>query len=285
MSQPIAYTVEENLLRIKMDRNTKYLVVEGVDDIPKYECSLRSITNTVDFEPIHVGGKVAINKLVGECTSDNFIAIVDKDFDLPSLSVDERILVLGKYSIENYTFSMDILVPLLASTLNQTEATVKGWFSLDEWSAHVFNECRLLLRLFHYYQTIYTGDRQGWSKSFLLDGNDWSINKEKVEAVINNLLGNSIELDTVKGHQDFIGLDKIGFLAVFPGKMLMTSIYRYLKNKVKETYGNCKAFARKVQGELTFNLLSSNNLHRSSEFKNDMIKAIAFLTAAHSNNC
>ena len=42
MKKIIKYTGEENLIRIKMQKNTKFIVVEGEDDIPIYETIFNS---------------------------------------------------------------------------------------------------------------------------------------------------------------------------------------------------------------------------------------------------
>lgn len=55
------FTPEENLLRIEMDQGTKYVLVEGEDDIPKYEALLTKHSSFSRSHPFPTGSRLLLS--------------------------------------------------------------------------------------------------------------------------------------------------------------------------------------------------------------------------------
>lgn len=105
MSGMPRYNCDENFRRIKRQKTLKFVVVEGVDDVPIYESVLSYLSKDgVEYDVIHSEGKKNIKKFHDENPSlKNCIYIADKDFDDTRLPMD-NVVFLNRYSIENYFF-------------------------------------------------------------------------------------------------------------------------------------------------------------------------------------
>lgn len=103
------YTAEENIRRIMMEDGSKFILVEGEDDVHLYEASIKMMLvgreGAVEFIPVFGGGKTKISEFVQQTEQTNFIAILDRDFDISTPIMDQRVIYLDKYSIENYFFT------------------------------------------------------------------------------------------------------------------------------------------------------------------------------------
>ncbi len=120
MSSLPVYTADENLLAISMDKNQRFILVEGPFDLPIYEeladiiCKKHSIENNklITFG----GGKQKILDWMSKKDRSNVSIIFDMDFDFGNYNINKsNIFELRKYSIENYFFDMNVISPLLAS--------------------------------------------------------------------------------------------------------------------------------------------------------------------------
>ena len=205
----LSYSPAENINRILMDKNTKYVVVEGDSDIPKYESTIRALTNNiVDFEPVSLGCKDNIKSLLRDVKNNNFIAITDGDFDGHTMPKDARLIVLSRYSIENFIFCNNVITPLIANLVKTSEASTRTWFDIKEWIEHLHKKLPLLLRALFYYQNNVHTDRKSWTKADLFVNNCWKVCSIKVNALLNYLFDNNIPKAKIQAVESFKKLKK-----------------------------------------------------------------------------
>jgi len=176
----LAYTPDENINRIMMDRNTKYLVLEGVDDIPKYESAIKQIDVELDFQPIALGCKNKVLSLLSQVRNTNFVAIVDLDFDQVQMPTDSRLLTLKRYSIENYLISSTIINSFVGSLTNVPKNEVPLWLTINEWVSHTHEKLKGLIKTLHYYQTQVNTDRLSWNSVDLTTNGGWYFCDQKI---------------------------------------------------------------------------------------------------------
>ena len=189
MNKIIKFTGEENLIRIKMQKNTKFIVVEGEDDIPIYETIFNShiIENNlnIDFEVIYCGGKSKISRFVHSYAKNNFRAILDLDFDYHDRINDHRLKYLEVYSIENYYFNRIVLSYILANILKSNMKDVLSQLNITEWHTHINDECIDCLKHIYFYQKSYNEDKTKWSNLYICGDNGcWEVDKVKIDKII-----------------------------------------------------------------------------------------------------
>lgn len=261
------YTAEENLLRILMDKNTRYLLVEGPFDMPIFSEIVSIIVdkNRSITEPVTVygGGKNIILEWNKYYNPKNTAIILDMDFDHQTLELEsDNIIPLQKYSIENYFFDENVASPLIANLLTKNLRDVSENLSFDELRFHWSTELSELLHVLFYYQKIYAGDKSKWNSYFInQESGRWQICTIKVLT-----LKNSILTEMNKNYEDC----RTEFLKMypnfccpctyFPGKILMESFHRYLKstcNSEKKgaysTITNPKSLISNLAGRLVRN--------------------------------
>ncbi len=242
MSKLISYTGEENLMRIKMQKRTKFILIEGEDDIPIYESIFNSSAFekniNIDFEITFGGGKPKILDFIKRYQKKNFKAILDLDFDYNEKIVDSRTIYLDCYSLENYFFNKIVFSYLIANILKKNMNEVKEWLDISTWYNHVNSECILCLKYLFYYQKAYNGDRNKWSNTFIVSNNSiWKIDQIKINGLVAKIkeetnVGNiTIEEYFISTFPKFKCVSR-----VFPGKMLFVSFYRFIKQFLEKEY-------------------------------------------------
>ncbi|RBP79762.1 uncharacterized protein DUF4435 [Shewanella putrefaciens] len=186
MSKFPAYTAEENLMRIIMDKKTKYLLVEGPFDTAIYSEIVSVIIRkyNISHEPVTVygGGKQNILDWIEKQTPKNLSIILDMDFDNPDLEYKSKpIISLKKYSIENYFFDEEVAKPLVANLLSKSLNDIGESLSFSELKEHWDSRLMELMHVLFYYQKIYSGNKEKWNSKFINKGQgSWEICPERV---------------------------------------------------------------------------------------------------------
>ncbi|MGE4440074.1 MAG: DUF4435 domain-containing protein [Desulfomicrobium sp.] len=275
MKKILRYTEEENLTRIKMQKNTKFIIVEGADDVPIYETIFNShvieLSLDVDFEVVYGGGKSKITSFAQSYCKNNFRAILDLDFDHNEKISDHRLRYLDAYSIENYYFSRIVLSYLLANILKLKMKDVLAHVDLTEWHSHVNDECFCCLKHLYFYQKNYNYDKSKWSNMYICKDNGcWEIDKTKINLILTKIIDETCVTDQEIDdffNSTFPSYDKI--TKVFPGKMIFHSFYRYVKQYMEKNYSgifsanftNDKSFKNASTTYLKFNTECRKILH------------------------
>ncbi|QHI69616.1 DUF4435 domain-containing protein [Tichowtungia aerotolerans] len=230
------FTAEENLNRVLMDKKTRYLVVEGASDMPIYSevVDLLIEKHGLKHRPITVfgGGKPNILKWLDKEDPSNARVILDLDFDDPDEELArDCVYPLNKYSIENYFFDESVIIPLISHLLRRNPDDVSAAISIKELREHWSVELDELLPVLFYYQKVFDGDKERWTSVYLTgDHGDWKIASGRVQALKEQLLADmGIDFSTCK--KEFDSAFKSGWCPCinFPGKILMESFHRYLK--------------------------------------------------------
>jgi hypothetical protein len=273
------FTAEENLNRILMDKNTNYLLVEGAFDMPIYSevIDLLIDKHNLSGRPITVfgGGKSKIRTWLNNESPENVAVVLDRDFDDPELELSSDIITpLERYSIENYFFDKDVVVPLISLLLTRSSEDVEKLVSVELLKEHWAIKLNDLLPVIFYYQKVFLGDKDRWSNIFInREQGDWHLSEEKIEIIKLRLLADmEVDYETCKASFDEVFNTGWCPIVNFPGKILFESFRRYLKeicNDIRHgSYGsitNSKA--------LVVNLAS--RLIRNREFEAILLKAIA----------
>lgn len=262
----LEYTLEEKITRIKMDRNTKYLVVEGNDDIPKYENAIRSMTHELDFEPIAFGCKKNVLKLLDD-DSTNFVAIVDHDFDEFAVPNDERLIQLDCYSIENYIFDSQVMRALISCLTKTAQAIVANWFNLEEWKNHVYLKLKSFIKVLHFYQTKITTNRKEWNSADLTEHGKWLISEHKISTLSNFLFDDNIPTEELNLHDYVVAPDPDKLVRDFPGKLLIKSLYLFLKEKLLDQFGNVRQLTANINNFNCFGIFTSTFITQNASFR------------------
>lgn len=236
MNQIPSYTPEENLRRIKIQK-IKFVVVEGSDDVPIYESCLTSLApESADYDVIFSGGKINIKNFIQENNPENAIFIIDKDFH--DIEIEhERLISLRRYSIENYFICEDVICHALQFALNCKFSDIKNVFSLEQFMNEVSNAVSDLIKVIFYYQKnelskTFTGEAPKWSDEFLCDNSNWTLCRDKINFLISKLTSDKFTIDDAN---TFFAsqFNTSGNIAHdFPGKMLKTSLQRYIRNEI-----------------------------------------------------
>ncbi|MGR6778338.1 DUF4435 domain-containing protein [Moritella viscosa] len=262
------YTAEENLFRVLMDKNSKYLVVEGPFDMPIYEelLELLCARHVIVDKPITVfgGGKRKITTWAEKNTLSNTSIIFDMDFE-STLENSALITYLKRYSIENYFFDVEVISPLIAQLLTTSSRDVMGVLSLSDLISHWEAELKSLLPVLYYYQEIYSGDKEKWNNVFInQSGGDWQLCTNKVSQFTDSLLAD-MNVDYITCQHAFNEnfpaewCPKINF----PGKIILESFHRYLKffcNSEKSGSYGCISSPKALTTQLASRLINNPEL-------------------------
>jgi hypothetical protein len=282
MKKILQYTGEENLLRIKMQRNTKFILVEGEDDIPTYETIFNSHVIeqnlAVDYEIVYGGGKSKINSFAQSYGKNNFRAILDLDFDYHNKINDYRLKYLEAYSIENYYFNRIVLSYIIANIIKSSMRDVLPKLDITEWHTHINMECFDCLKHIYFYQKSYNEDKTKWSSLYICgDSGCWEIDKLKINRIVDKIKGETgvsdQEIDDFF-NSTFPTYDKIA--KVFPGKMLFTSFYRYVKQYMEKSYSG--VFGANFTNDKAFKNASTSYLKFNTECRRILLPVFNYLT-------
>ncbi len=277
------YDIEENLRRVGMQRRTKFVVVEGGDDVPIYESLVNAtLSEHIDFDVIHSGGKPRIQRFIEENKNiDNCIFIVDRDFDEIN-SDSQKLVYLERYSIENFYFCEDVIKSVVAMSLKIKKNSVYELMSLNEFLEH---NTPFLLRLFYaifYYQRVKVEmlneqniSTPGWSETFICMNNSWRICPGKINELIQKLYPDGYDEQLAIDYYQREYVSSGSILYDFPGKLLKVSLQRYLMDsvvKINPRYGS------KFSNTDTTCTLLMSNLHHSVGLKNNLQPVFDFLS-------
>jgi len=255
MLELLSFTADENLTRIIIDADTKYILVEGEDDVPIYDNIMISNRDVIscDYVVVHGGGKDIIKEFICTSRPSNVFAIFDRDFDYEFRIDFEKYIILEKYSIENYMFDLNVLTSCLSLALKKRVADIKESFNYDKWVGCLKDKLTKMLIILYYYQKKYDGIRDEWSSLFILDGggHNWEPSSTIIDGFISELLRRtSINIASAIRYfkRSSINIDHIDHY--FPGKMLFESFYRYSyvyaesvsKKKFKANYTNSESY-------------------------------------------
>ena len=273
------FTAEENLLRVTMDKNTRYLIVEGAFDMPIYSEVVEYLVgkHNLSHHPVTVfgGGKSNILDWVGSEAPMNVAIILDMDFDDPDNELAADIITpLRRYSIENYLFDEDVISPLISHLLARSPEDIRGALSINELRDHWMGELSELVPVVFYYQKIFSGDKNKWTSIFINQENgDWRLSAERILKVKNELLEEmEVDYEHCKVAFDSVFGGNWSPSINFPGKILLESFHRYLKkicnSEKKGAYG-CVTSTKSLVSQLTARLI------RNTELENILLRAVA----------
>lgn len=267
------YTGEENLRRIKMDKEQIFILVEGVDDVPIFGAAIHELTGC-DFENmpwnvIHADGKKNIIKFASRESCGNFISIIDRDFDNCDLGGD-RVVVLRRYSVENYFFCKKVLSYAASFKLGVAAGEIYDSVSFSEAEEHYNDRLKTLFDVIKNYQlyaaqSVADEDQISWSDRFIFEERSWRVSQERVD----NLRA---EVMSMVPEDKLLPSDDFDMLAFFPGKMLMEGVRKYFNEKL-ESLGLPRGF----QDLTSFKNQVKPCLCKSSEFVEDISEVIVFL--------
>jgi len=233
----LSFTSAEIFRSAEMDRDGFYIVVEGVCDKPIFSELLTLLREYgVEFSRPIIGaggGKPNILGWLEAKPEVNVKVVLDRDFDDPDHDlVDERIIPLSVYSIENYYFTLDVVAPLFANLTNSTIEEVMGWLSIDGLTQNWCSELSDLVAVLYYYQKVFRNEKDGWGDTDIVKSREnWNICSRKVSAMINKLLEEmeGVTVDECKNHFERSHIHRECLSVCFPGKLIKKSFYRYLK--------------------------------------------------------
>lgn len=257
------YNGEENLRRIRMQKSTTFVVVEGADDVPIYESCLNHIAHDCQkYDVISADGKSAIRDYLRDHASANAIFIIDRDFqDLDS--DDDRLVSLDRYSIENYFICSQVISHSLKFALRCKFQDAFNAFDLDEFINSTSQSTEKLIKAIYYHQKVLSGqdgERQSWSDAFLCENNSWTLCSTKIDQLVNSILPTPEE----KAAADIYYQENFNLpgtiIDIFPGKMLRHSLQRYIRQQVQVIRPSARGKYADV--ETTRELLSSV-IHKS----------------------
>jgi len=285
MSNFPSYTEEENITRIRMEKNVIFVVVEGIDDIPIYECTLNSllppeVKNIWDI--VHVGGKTNIKTLIQECSNSNYICVADKDFD--EKIQDERVVLLSRYSIENFLICEEAISAALSISLQKKINDVKEKFSLSDFYGEIEANAVNLLKSLFYYQRVISpgieGEKPSWSdQSIHAHPPKWGICPASVNSLIAQLIPADVTSDMIDRYYEEHFESSGNISHDLPGKMLKVVLQRYVQNFYKtfkkggSPYSSPDSFASSIIGVL----------NKSTDFVNQIRPIVNFILHDASN--
>ncbi|WP_460317884.1 DUF4435 domain-containing protein [Pseudomonas ogarae] len=280
-----AFSAEENMRRLKMQKRLTFVVVEGSDDVPLYESCLMMELKNVDFDVIYSGGKKPIQDFLAEHKSNNAMFIVDKDFDDFS-TLDARVVALDRYSIENYFICEEVISHSIKFAISCRLQDAAEAFDLTEFVEKITRSIEMLVKVLFYYQRhavhqLDGKEKQSWSDVFLCENNSWELSSDQILALISRLA--PTPKDIVDAEEYFAeNFRHPGVLInAFPGKMLKTSLQRYIRQQVMQIKPGAKGKYNNVED--TRALLSSV-LHHSSSLKNVLRSVVEFLSRRQLEN-
>lgn len=284
MSTIPKYNGLENLRRIKMQKATTFVVVEGVDDVPIYESCLSHMAQDCQkYDIIFTDGKSAIRDYIKENKSYNAVFIIDRDFQDIGVE-DPRLITLDRYSIENYFICSQVISHSLKFALNCKYQDALEAFNLDEFINLITLATEKLIKAIYYYQKVYSktldGARPAWSDTFLCENGTWHLCTNKTEQLINSLLPTTELQEAAETYyQENFNLPGSA-VENFPGKMLKTSLQRYIKQEVIRIRPAARGKYSDV--ETTRELLSAV-IHKSDDMARILLPVVEFIRERESH--
>lgn len=272
------YNGEENLRRIKMQKTTTFVVVEGSDDVPIFESCISQIAHDCSrYDVIFAEGKTAIREYLTGSISENAIFIIDRDFQDIGLT-DTRLVSLDRYSIENYFICSQVICHSLKFALKCKYDDALNAFNIDDYICSISVAAESLIKAIYYYQKVHSktiiGERPAWSDTFLCENNSWRLCGTKIE----NLIGLLLPTDEAKAAAEVYYDENFNLpgtlIENFPGKMLKTSLQRYIKQQVLAIRPTAKG--KYHDTETTRELLSAV-IHRSDNIIRVLTPVIEFI--------
>ncbi|WP_340332814.1 DUF4435 domain-containing protein [Pseudomonas sp. LP23] len=272
------YNGLENLRRIKMQKAITFVVVEGVDDVPIFESCIGHLApDCQKYDIVFTDGKSAIREYIKENKSQNAIFIIDRDFQDIDIE-DPRLITLDRYSIENYFICSQVISHSLKFALNCKYQDAFEAFNLDEFIERTTTATEKLIKAIYYYQKVHSktlsGARPTWSDTFLCANGTWHLCTDKIEQLITSLLPTPELQEAAESYyqQNF----NLPGSAVenFPGKMLKTSLQRYIKQQVT----NIRPAARGKYSDVeTTRELLSAVIHKSDDMARVLLPVVEFI--------
>lgn len=273
------YNARENLDRVLIDENSKYLIVEGPFDLSIYSilteivCQKRSIEN--NRLVVFGGGKSNILKFIDDNSIKNSTVILDMDFDGPDVVYSQGFIYsLRKYSIENYAINVRVLSRLLSVLLGITPQDIRQHFTMEEFVQHLNEELRGVIPVLYYYQCLFNGNKERWSSVFLNRGNgDWRICRQQIERFKTSLLSDMqiTEEECAEAYRAVFHSDLCVSIS-FPGKILLESLHRFLKEKCSSLKAD--AYSTINSKKTLFNSIVSD-LSECAELESLLLSAVA----------
>lgn len=283
MSTRPEFTFQENLRSIRRRPTTKFILVEGIDDVPAYCSFFNAVVGPVtnqQWEILKAEGKSGVLNFLQAYTGDNIRFIVDRDFDEITL-VDDRLVILRRYSIENYLICPDVISHCLSVPLKTNPANIALELRLNEFIEEINLKGIKLLKSCFYYQKVVAPTIEGPKPSWTDDsiymkrlGNSWQLCADSIDEIINKLLPGLTDWSQVDSffNEHF---DSCGIVAYeLPGKMLKEPLRRFVKAFFR---------SKKSKGGSQFNALDSfhgvaiANLSISSEFREHIHSVVDFI--------
>ncbi|WP_299793120.1 DUF4435 domain-containing protein [uncultured Shewanella sp.] len=282
-NRPI-FTYQEKLRSIRRRPGTKFVIVEGVDDVPAFCSTFRAAVGPASaqhWEVFQAEGKRGVCDFLRSYQGSNVRYIVDKDFDDIDLQ-DERLIILGRYSIENYYICQDILSCSLSVPLKQDPTLVKDDLQVNHFLEEVDKEgARLLKACFYYHRVVapeINGEKPSWTDDDIYikqDANSWGLCRASIDNIINKLLPGLEDWEEVNNYfnQSFNSSGQTAF--DLPGKMLKEPLRRFAKEYYR---------SKKRKGGTQFNTLDGflgvvvANLPVSKDFREKIDPVIDFLS-------
>jgi hypothetical protein len=273
------YSSEENLRRIRMQKKLTFVIVEGSDDVPIYESCLNAmVPECSQYDIVFAGGKTPIRSFLQSNATANAIFIIDRDFNDIGL-LDERIISLEKYSIENYFICEEVISYCLQFVLGCKFKDALDAFSLEEYVAEVSESLELLIKAIFYYQRELAqqgaGDeRFAWSEHFLCENASWRLCRAKIQELVTLLLPTPELIQLAEDYYDENFSLSGSVVDNFPGKMLKHSLQRYIRQKIIELKPGAKGKFGDVE---TARVMLSAAMHRSSQMARVLNPVVDFL--------
>ncbi|MFJ4111484.1 DUF4435 domain-containing protein [Pseudomonas sp. NPDC089758] len=272
------YNGVENLRRIKMQKSTTFVVVEGVDDVPIYESCLSHMAQDCSkYDIVFTDGKTAIREFLLAHQAHNAIFIIDRDFQDIEIE-DPRLVTLDRYSIENYFICSQVISHSLKFALNCKFKDAFDAFDLSEFSDFISAATEELIKAIYYYQKVLSknieGERPAWSDTFLCENSSWHLCNAKIDELVRTLLPTAEAREAADEYYQ-ANFDLPGSaIENFPGKMLKVSLQRYIKQQVLKMRPSAKGKYSDV--ETTRELLSAV-IHKSDEIARILTPVVEFI--------
>jgi len=273
-----AFSAEENMRRLKMQKGLTFIVVEGSDDVPLYESCLMMEAKAVDFDVIYSGGKKAICEFLASSQSTNAMFIVDKDFDDFTVA-DKRVAALDRYSIENYFICEEVISHSVKFAISCKFRDAVEAFDLTEFTEKTTRAIEVLIKVLFYYQRhavhlVDSASKQSWSDEFLCGNSTWELSSDQINALIIKLAPTAQDVSDAEAYYARHFKCSGTLIDAFPGKMLKTSLQRYIRQQVIQIKPGAKGKYNNVED---MRALLSSVLHHSSSLKSALRSVVEFL--------
>lgn len=278
------YNGPENLRRIRMQKSTTFVVVEGSDDVPIYESCLSHMAQGCEkYDVVFAGGKIPIKDYITSNATINAIFIIDRDFHDIGID-DERIIALDRYSVENYLICSQVISHSLKFALNCKFQDAFTAFDIEEYVTSICKSTERLIKAIFYYQKVYSrqieGERPAWSDTFLCQNNSWELCATKIENLIDLLLPSPQLVAEAEVYYDESFNLPGSAIENFPGKMLKHSLQRFIKQQVTSIRPGAKGKYHDV--ETTTELLSAV-IHKSEHMNRVLAPVVEFIQSREAN--